>query len=380
MSDVTDLQLSTKLATTFFDLPSEIRLQIYDYLLPSRGKLFGWAFSLAFLRTNRQIHEEACEAFYGSGSFDVTIHGWSVARTTGYVSFLTQAVDTDDVPDAACFALLKRIKHLRLRVQAHGHPRAICEAQDVLTSLRRRIDGVHNLEKLEVNVNITQPIRMIPAIKPQEIAPAVLINFITEPLRAIRNNTGIPLELTVSADEGQPLPDITETIHKTINGNDAIPVTDGFSRYFVILRRMFRVAQALPDYAVVKSCDELLATLCRARILGNLDDFESVHQALVAKMQNLASAALKASMASTKVGLNRTQLMQNVLALHEAMAEVAEVGGIHRFDQEDEVNLSGHGTKSGAKKRKCEAAGLEEGRKKVRVVEMDGSSFSGSLR
>ncbi|KAJ5362629.1 hypothetical protein N7541_003473 [Penicillium brevicompactum] len=63
--------------TNFFDLPGEIRIEIYKYLLmrkepiiPWKGAKNGLAYQLLFV--NRQIHHEAAHVLYSRNSFDLT--------------------------------------------------------------------------------------------------------------------------------------------------------------------------------------------------------------------------------------------------------------------------------------------------------------------
>ncbi|KAK4539246.1 hypothetical protein LTR36_000852 [Oleoguttula mirabilis] len=364
--------------TTFFDLPPELRLEIYEYLLPWRKSLV-WGCSIAFIRTNRQIHEEACEAFYGSAEpFDITIHGWSTAHPIGYVSFLTQTVDLDDVPRAACFGLLKRIRSLRLRIKAFNNERAICEARDALGALLRRLDPDHHLETLDVTVDITRPAPQTPVIKPQDLSPAVLMAFVTAPLGMIRRNAEVATRLTVSGDESQPLPAMTEHYQAAITINGTVSSASGFSRCFVHLRRLFRVANSLPNATGLDGCGDDLRLLCRARILEDVSRFRISHLALAKKMEKLASANLQASLASAQVGADRTQLMQNLLALQEAVAEIESEGSTGGKEEEgfEEASSKEWEAARAVKKRRCVWPDLVGGRKKVRVVNLDDSSGS----
>lgn len=81
---------SSQKACYFFKIPIEIRLRIYEYLLPGRDipakhdwasfgrgdgdKLFG-----SILRVNRQIHDEAVDVLYGSRLFHVEVDGDSLS-------------------------------------------------------------------------------------------------------------------------------------------------------------------------------------------------------------------------------------------------------------------------------------------------------------
>ncbi|KAK5123268.1 hypothetical protein LTR85_002698 [Meristemomyces frigidus] len=361
---------------TFFDLPAELRLQIYNYLLPYR-KILSWGCSIAFIRTNRQIYEEACEAFYGSGTFELGVHGWSKAHPIGYVNFLTQTVDLDDIPGAACFRLLKRVRSLRLRIKAFNTERAIREGRDTLVSLLRRLDSDHRLEQLDVTVDISEPAATEPPIMPQDVAPAALICFITEPLLTIRRNAEAAMTVTVSAVESQPLPSITDHYLAAINSDNAVPVTNGFDRCFAILRRLMRVAHSLPaPQKGLEKCDNALRLLCRARLLADVHAFRESHVKLAEKMEKLASANLQASLASAKVRTDRTQLMHTILAWQEAVAEMEgdseSDGREKRVDEGVVVKKPGEAVQN-AKKRNCEWPDLVGGRKKARVVDLDGS-------
>jgi len=190
-----DSTSASKPSATLFDLPTELRFQIYNHLFPNR-KFLSWGGPIAFFRTNRQICEEASDAFYGSGSFAIAVYGCYKSHPTGYVNFLAQTVDLDDIPNAAVFGLLRRIKRLRLRICANTTEWAVCEARDVLTALLCRLGDETRLELLEVTVDINRHAKNVESIKPQEISPTLLLAFMTAPLRSLRPTPGTRLEVS----------------------------------------------------------------------------------------------------------------------------------------------------------------------------------------
>jgi hypothetical protein len=122
----------------FFELPSEIRYRVYQYLMPAklipvsgRGvmsmSLAGKSY-MAILRTNRQIHDEATQLLYGSTNFTIRVslnHTTMCGQSAYWSPVLTSAPPAASIlPRARNHALqdyqmqlmlLERVNQRRLR-------------------------------------------------------------------------------------------------------------------------------------------------------------------------------------------------------------------------------------------------------------------------
>ncbi|TKA79698.1 hypothetical protein B0A55_04091 [Friedmanniomyces simplex] len=150
-------------------------------------------------RTNREIYEELSEAFYSSEVFNMEIHGHvREYNTKGCVDFMQRSMDL------------------------RGHA----------------------LRTLHISIDFTLTLGVYPKLKPQNISPSQVLRFLAAPVQSLSvfGLPGEPFKLTVTGEEGQPLPEMSDQVMKTLlnrfNNGDLRPMI----RYFRVLRVTLDVA------------------------------------------------------------------------------------------------------------------------------------------
>ncbi|TKA79697.1 hypothetical protein B0A55_04090 [Friedmanniomyces simplex] len=274
---------------------AELRLMIYDMLLIdlrsyARLRKRAPTFTCTFLRINREIYEEVSEAFYSSEDFNMEIQGhFREDNTKGCVDFMQRSMDLRGVGQATWLPLvLRRIRHLRLRIHTESHESAICDAQSNLHAVLARLGShQHALRTLHISIDFTLTLGVYPKLKPQNISSSQVVRFLAAPVQSLSvfGLPGEPFKLTITGEEGQPLPEMSGQAMKTLlnrfNNGDLRPMI----RYFRVLRVTLDVAEfvALGKFWSASARD-VVRGLAGARIRHDNGMLKECHTALVATL------------------------------------------------------------------------------------------------
>ncbi|KAK3625079.1 hypothetical protein LTR56_020634 [Elasticomyces elasticus] len=260
----------------------------------------------ALFYINRQIYEEASEAFYGSGGFYVHIYA----------------------------NVLRRVRHLHLRIHASAESAAFCEAQSVLHASLTCLGKSHALKSLHVAINVCahRPGRSNhgATLKPQSSPPSQVIDFLTAPLQAIRMGPSQrkALKLTMTGDEGQPLSEIARTTMIAIHERTPLRDFRPMMRYFSILKAALRCAESRRRSATyIQNVDSLIRDFSRSRLRRNIAIFRFLHSAVAAKLVNIIKHMPGPSVTSGySTGLQQTadKLRELARRLNECFEQVIE--------------------------------------------------------
>ncbi|KAK5728773.1 hypothetical protein LTR15_001912 [Elasticomyces elasticus] len=306
------------------ELPPELRLMIYDLLLvdlrlrnaarertactkeiqfggnrsgpPSESatskKLTPGA---ALFYINRQIYVEVSEAFYGSGGFYVHIYANGETADEGSIAVLNKRIPAALIEYITWLPLvLRRVRHLHLRIHANAESAAICEAQSVLHASLTCLGKSHALKTIHVAVNVCahRPRRSNhgATLKPQSSPPSQVIDFLTAPLQAIRMGPSQrkALKLTMTGDEGQPLSEIARTTMIAIHERTPLRDFRPMMRYFSTLKAALRCAESRRRSAThIQNVDSLIQDFSRSRLRRNIAIFRFLHSAVAVKLVNI---------------------------------------------------------------------------------------------
>ncbi|KAK3630038.1 hypothetical protein LTR56_017682 [Elasticomyces elasticus] len=306
-------------------LPPELRLMIYDLLLVDLrlhnearertactkeiqfgGNRSGSASELGRLSKkiipgaelfyiNRQIYEEVSEAFYGSGGFDVHIYANGEIADEGSITVLNKRIPAALIEYITWLPLvLRRVRHLHLRIHANAEPAAICEAQNVLHASLTCLGKSHALKTIHVAINVGahRPGRSYHAavLKPRSSPPSQVIDFLTAPVQAIRMGPSQrkALKLTMTGDEGQPLTEIARTTMIAIYERTPLRDFRPMMRYFSTLKAALRCAESRRRSATnIQNVDSLIRDFSNSRLRRNIAIFRFCHSAVAVKLVNI---------------------------------------------------------------------------------------------
>lgn len=311
---------STKQATTFLDLPGELRNQVYGHLLPDVDRWYigdddslrqdGQDSSTNFMSACRQVHDEAVSILYGSEEFHVSI------TSTGTISFLNQYVPFSDVQNAN-FAAINQIKVLDVHISANDRD-TVCNVQDALFAFFNQLLPKHKLHTLNVHIDIEMThdffvgyelfssnqagrmfhqnlMREFRDIKPGDISRAHLTAFLTDPLRTIRNlqvgKKKGKFTLDFSGKSGKPWRDIQVDVRTLVQGDTPVPDYQIFCPYFKILTNFLEVLHSLsPNFS---RNSDMRPQLTGLRIRGNIDSFRRQHSQCMVRFDQLMNRKSK---------------------------------------------------------------------------------------
>ncbi|KAK4900399.1 hypothetical protein LTR27_002625 [Elasticomyces elasticus] len=305
-------------------LPPELRLMIYDLLLVGlrlhnearertactkeiqfggnrSGPPYESATSkkltpgAALFYINRQIYEEVSEAFYGSGGFYLHIYANGETADEGSITVLNKRIPAALIEYITWLPLvLRRVRHLHLRIHANAESVAICEAQSVLHASLTCLGKSHALKTIHVAINVCahRPGRSDhgAVLKPQSSPPSQVIDFLTAPVQAIRMGPSQrkALKLTVTGDEGQPLTEIARTTMIAIHERTPLRDFRPMIRYFSTLKAALRCAESRRRSATnIQNVDSLIQDFSNSRLRRNIAIFRFCHSAVAVKLINI---------------------------------------------------------------------------------------------
>ncbi|KAK4956001.1 hypothetical protein LTR10_006941 [Elasticomyces elasticus] len=272
----------------------------------------------ALFNINRQIYEEASEAFYGSGGFYMHIYANDEIADEGSITVLNKRIPAALIAYITWMPLvLRRVRHLHLRIHASAESAAICEAQSVLHASLTCLGKSHALKSIHVAINVCahRPGRSNhgATLKPQSSPPSQVIDFLTAPLQAIRLGPSQrkALKLTMTGDESQPLSEIARTtmiaIHERTPLRDFRPIM----RYF----------------STLKAALSLIQDFSRSRLRRKIAIFRFLHSAVAVKLVNIIKHMPGPSVTSGySTGLQQTadKLRDLAKRLNECFEQVIE--------------------------------------------------------
>ncbi len=326
----TATQPEAKKPTTFLDLPAELRLQVYGYLLPTHdisrmrpGKPLradGQTCSTAFMASCKQIYGETADILYGDGcEVQATISGWSNRDQTAHIQFLNQKVALDNLSAARASQILPRqVKALDIYITTGNSQGSVCDVQDMLFKFLKPLSGIpnHHLQAVKVHINVStgrddiygilssnaaeryarvDTMQEFRHIKPGDLSRAHLTAFLADPLRTLRGvqdgRKKGKFTLNFIGETGNPWREIPRTIRSMVQGEEPVPDFEAFSRYYEILRPVIELAEEIvPDAYGIKSYKGFTGRLAQARIRGDVKDFRTQHVSLTEPIESALRA------------------------------------------------------------------------------------------
>lgn len=317
-------------AKTFFDLPGELRNQIYAELLPDVPDLAnlpwgsglrsdGGKTSTAFMAACKAVYEEASSVLYASLATTEDEVGVRV-EGNGKIIFLRSSTQFGNLT-AANFAALKRVKKLRVHVSTGSRSDylALCNVQDAMfTALSDNLRAGHVLESLHVSISTPGPadgflelvsssyadyvyprtvMREFQNIRPgADISRAHVPAFLTDPLRCIRGIKNGEKKGKFTLDfvgkSGHPWREVQEEVRGLVQGNSAVEDYNIFGEYFEAVRR-------LSDMGLSS-----VQQLAKARIQGDITGFRA---SLLGQAERIERKLLSGEAAKSSEGLQHDE-------------------------------------------------------------------------
>jgi hypothetical protein len=338
---------STKKRVTFLDLPAELRLQVYEYLLPdvphrkiryptpATLRRDGSKASTAFMASCKQVHEEAAHALYGSGRFWVSINPC-------YIYFLNKRIRIQERDQARSLLVLRQVEDLIIQVGTGTDASVICELQDAIFSLLKPLEGGHHLERLSVHTCIVfdRPASSyVPndiqwgfgGIKLGDLSRPHLAAFLSDPLRTIRlvkdGEKQSRFKLTFNGVEVKPWDEIPRTISSLILGDESVRNYQPFGRYLAIVRSFGDTLWEIGGRVCFRF-RAICFAMAEARIRGDVGSFIAKHGELVQFLEEYPPDNPNDVEMSQeyKMGLKRSLIAQVKDALPDADADTSFFG------------------------------------------------------
>ncbi|KAK4574406.1 hypothetical protein LTR86_002168 [Recurvomyces mirabilis] len=332
------------MACLLLSLPLELRYMIYECTFPPRHILAPRTHSLArkdflsLLQTCRQVHGEAAEAYYGTGTFRITVSGTldPDLRIRGTVGVQGMTVPYQKLPSIQIFAPFCHVKHLRICVQAPSHERAICEAQTVMFALVKRLAICHALRTLEIGIDTATPPAGRNAIKPQYLSPDRVVRFLIEPIRHLGTQDFEQLlRLSITGEEGQPLEGMTLPILLEGQQQHSARLLDAWVRYFFVLKQLLQMLACvmplrLADRFSSAESEKFLQHQGNARICGDVLMLEVWHPVVVTRARSIAGSMYSRDKGQSDVRARKQKLLERMGALEAALRDVVEAALVDR--------------------------------------------------
>lgn len=398
---------------TFFDLPGEIRNQIYAELLPNvpdprqtytypNLRTDGSKTSTAFMASCKPVYEESSSVLYhfldiGEGELSVRI------ERDGSVFFLGKDFKLATATSAN-FAAIKRAKKLEVSVSTSesSNTLSICDAQDALfIALSGNLETGHLLQSLDIRISTEHPndfglgmfssnfagrmqsqsvMREFGRVVPGDVSRAHVAAFLTDSLRTIRDikdgkKTG-KFKLDFAGKSGRPWREIEGQVRKLIQSDATAQVPDYkvFCDYFATLRQLRAVTR---EGRVIWIPQRELWQLGRARIQGDVEGLHKRHHSMLESLKTVEKVVLNhANADSSEHAELREQKCREMFYLYQELeeklpkkdADTSFFGYKIADDGLREWQKHGRQAEKEAKaKRKQEKEAAGESRKKMRV-------------
>lgn len=321
---------------TFFDLPGEIRNQIYCELLPDvpnpaaasalrLARHGGQKTSTTFMATCKAVYQEASSLLYRFLSTTEDAIEIEIAPS-GFVRFLGPGIDLADA-HAAKFAAIKRVKKLHLCVSTRSQcdHKALCDVQDAMfIVLGTNLRDNHVLQSLDVRFytpgendgfvgmfSLSYADRIYPQtvmreftdVRPGDVSRAHVAAFLSDPLRTIRGvkdgKKKGKFTLDFIGKGGRPWRNIQGQVRGLIQGKSSVPNYTIFCDYFSTLRQLRYVITKLPPTWFPPADIQQLA---EARVHGDVEVFLTRHKNLLIHINQISKRAVNATQALTSRG------------------------------------------------------------------------------
>ncbi|KAK3674881.1 hypothetical protein LTR78_005225 [Recurvomyces mirabilis] len=400
-----------KKRTGFLDLPAELRLQIYGYLLPdipsatwrkSALRTDGTASSTNFMATCKQVHGEAAELLY-PGHARVTIRVPGSRSTVAFVELFNKKVEIGEAMEANVFQALRQARSLSVTVRTASNPHAVCVAQDLLFEVLRPVSGTLNqrLQSLGLDAIIHRSsgsdfalrvddewiddyvrrgsMHEFNGIKAGDLTRAHSAAFLTDPFRNARNLKSGGKKgyywMMFPGQTGGAWREVSRRVRTAVQCEDLTDLVDFelFSRYFATCRALLCSVQPLLTTTADKtSLEKQHDLLSSARIMGDVGKFYAHHSTLVTFLNDVVS---KVNLSNTETEIQAREVTHLIVEL-EARLPDADVDtsefGYNKGNADLAAWQAGSGerrkAKAERKKRKREKAdeGDQRGGKKGR--------------
>lgn len=310
MANVIAVDVTTN-NVTFLDLPTEIRNQIYNLLLPgdlsSRSSSQRRKTSTSFMAACKQIYHEAVSILYGKKTFSIDVHSEGGVVTISYLDKRERFGELSR--DSFCW--LGRVEALRLYITA-GCGRDVCDVQDALFTVFDGLKPNHKLKKMEIRIDVssltmeeyyqgfedlTRNYLQRKSNEPPPPKPTTTVfrghiaAFLTDPIRTIRNfgdadkRNGLMLHFGGRA--GGSWRKMKEDVKQLIHSNDLVPNYKPFCQYFKVLRELRLKLADLREQRFGDCWDDAL--LIGSRVRGDVLALRHHHFALITSIEELCS-------------------------------------------------------------------------------------------
>jgi len=352
-------------ATGLLDLPPELRLMIYEVLLPEYRSVFDWykdeegedvhsnlvhyPSALGregpqygkYLHTppsflvNRQIYEEASQAFYGAGIFGMCMSEcrdpWTKCLEMGICVMKkewTRAV-VDGTKEYWFPPFLRRISHLRIRFCADSKDSTLCDIQTALHAVTTRLGTKHALKSLSICVDFRPETRELKAgeRRAQSTLPLDSAHFLLAPISNLFTVSpiGKSLDLKIMGEERQPMPELAAHIRASAHDRKFQIKYQVMIQYSHMLKVTLNSARSLiedEDYVSIKKATRALSS---ARITGDIGMLQDSHQALTIALMGMVMRT--AGPAVGWIKRTRVRVQDDLGCLTDALVHVVEVAG-----------------------------------------------------
>lgn len=305
---------------SLFCLPPEIRMQIYDELLP-KYIAFNWTGSVAFFRTCRQIHQEAADYLFSTRKLLLVIDAASQQIGLPRRHVKMNRIDIS----STCFHLLRRIKQADILIEVSNEASATCEARDMFSGIVRHFNASRNLRDLRITF-----LRDWDANEGDgSVRPEIATRFILDPLRHLRfvhdsdHRTSLRLRLKHFCEGA----DVARTrlqvdLEQAMRSGQLPNAKDPFRQYFCVLRCVSEAARKIAEREWKAEASRVNAYLAKARIEGDMTSFGTWHEAFVVKVKVRGHRNTRSIKEWAELRAERVKVMDLIEALQVAFVRV----------------------------------------------------------
>jgi hypothetical protein len=335
---------------TLLGLPAELRLHIYEFLLPQAIKdsetlewptnglrLDGEKCATSFLATCEQVHQEAVGLLYPNKPILVTVHGHDAElQEAGISIFGREYLTLGEVLGTNIFEALRNINGMVVRVTTSVKPCSVVEIQDLLSALTKSLEGrIGTLHSLHLDLQISYVPGQMPIANPTDpkdlrlefrrIQPGSITRsrghvaaFLTDPLMQLRGIQSLTMDYP-----GHALPpwqDVYFRVHRATTSIDSTKTRD-FNPFGPYYAKLSLLQATLPDGLP----NRILEPLARARIQGDVAAFREAHYDLIRSVWALLEASSRGAPIQQNEGI-RARFERAYEVFTELPAWIPDVG------------------------------------------------------
>lgn len=291
----------------FLELPAELRVQIYDYLLPSHNTIDSTQpiGRLCFLRTCRQVYNEAKNALYERRTFKLAISGYGTTRNAVVICLAGSTTTFHRVSEDTFLELrLARMQHVEIDLYPGSCANSVCDVQDAFMWVLQRMSSDSQLKRFSVNIIYLRGMLR----SPRSHSDGEIISFFSSPLKIIHQPEAQLVALTFTNRT-------QKEVERRLVKNNSDPILHarltGYKAYYDVLRVLIHEME--PVGLSSRKARSWLGWMSAYRISGLHDQFDSAHGYFVKDLTEELSDGLNTSASYMR------RLHQRVAALDNAM-------------------------------------------------------------